>query len=189
MTAACRVNVKTEFFLHAVKRVIIPITKERVFFFYFITCFFFLSFFYFSSIIYFCGGGDDGIPVAFVRHDRPALSPLKLLFFVVFREESCASRDSNAYARAHTRTHKSDCVQTHSHSHTHARARTSANNRGTFFSPPPVVPIRRSTLWAGVCVCVCVCEIDLKSTLVGGGTAVIYLIKYNTLTTYVINAY
>lgn len=134
MTAACRVNVKTEFFfLHAVKRVIIPITKERVFFFTLLLVFFPLIF-YFSSIIYFCGGGDDGIPVAFVRHDRPAISPLKLLFFVVFREESCASRDSNAYARAHTRTHKSDCVQTHTHTHIRWRAHIRQQSRHILFA-------------------------------------------------------
>lgn len=48
--------------------------------------FFFSPFLLFGWIIYFCGdGGDDGTrfmyPVAFVRHDRPTISPLKLLFF------------------------------------------------------------------------------------------------------------
>lgn len=89
----------------AVKRAAIPLTNDQVFSYYIVFphyyCYYYFFFLFCPAVLrlfIFCGGSgddvddDDGVyPVAFVRHDRPAISPLKLLFFVVFREESCAS--------------------------------------------------------------------------------------------------
>lgn len=88
-------------FLHVVKRISyntrIPNEGAGIFFIIIIIPITFSFFFYFFSTIYFCGGDDDGRTRSHLSDmTSPAISPLKLLFFVVFREESCASRDSNA---------------------------------------------------------------------------------------------